>query len=107
MNFPVWAKAVSAQGTSKVMAGSINVPVVCAGEVVRPGDVIVADVDGVCVVRKERAKEVNDLALEKLKNEEHIREIVRSGGLSMDHDGGRAKLAELGVEYIEDEEKYG
>jgi 4-hydroxy-4-methyl-2-oxoglutarate aldolase len=85
------------------MAGAVNVPVVCAGELVRPGDVIVADVDGVCVVRRERATEINELALAKLKSEEHIREIVRSGGLSMDHDGGRAKLAELGVEYVESE----
>lgn len=102
INFPVWAKAVSAQGTSKVLPGSVNVPVVCGGELVRPGDVIVADVDGVCVVRKERAKEVNDLSLAKLEHEVHIREHVKKGGLSMDLDGGRAKLAELGVEYIDE-----
>lgn len=105
MNFPVWAKAVSAQGTSKVMAGSINVPVVCAGELVRPGDVIVADVDGVCVIRKEKAKEVNELALKKLESEEEIRQRLREGELSMDFDGGREKLAELGIEYVENEDR--
>jgi len=101
MNFPVWAKAVSAQGCSKVLAGSVNVPVVCAGEVVRPGDVIVADPDGVCVVRREKAKEINDAAQEKLKKEEHDRGLYRSGTLSVDLGGKREKLVELGVEYVD------
>jgi len=104
MNFPVWAKAVSAQGCSKVLAGSVNVPVVCAGELVRPGDVIVADPDGVCVVRKERAGEVNDAAREDLKNEARDRALYESGTLSVDLGGKREKLAELGVEYIEEEQ---
>ena len=104
MNFPVWAKAVSAQGCSKVTAGSVNVPIVCAGEIVRPGDVIVADPDGVCVVRKEKAKEISVWALEKLKAEEDNREFLKGGGLSMDFGDRRSVLASLGVVYLEQEE---
>ena len=104
IQFPVWSKAISAQGTSKVMPGSVNIPVVCAGELVRPGDVIVADVDGVCVVRKERAAEINELSLAKLQSEVNIREVVRNGGLSMDITGSRATIAELGIEYVESDD---
>ncbi len=104
MNFPVWAKAISAQGCSKVTPGSVNVPIICAGEIVRPGDVIVADVDGVCVVRKEKAVEINGLALKKLEKEKESRDFLSKGGLSIDFDDRRAVLAELGVEYIENEE---
>jgi len=104
MNFPVWAKAVSAQGCSKVTAGSVNVPIVCAGQVVRPGDVIVADPDGVCVVRKEKAKEISVLALKKLQSEEDNRKFLSEGGLSMDFGDRRSVLASLGVVYLEGEE---
>jgi len=103
MNFPVWAKAISAQGCSKVTAGSVNVPIICAGELIRPGDVIVADVDGVCVVRKEKAQEINELSLKKLKGEESNRERFRKGELSVDLDGRREMIASLGIEYIDGE----
>lgn len=103
MNFPVWSKAISAQGCSKATAGSVNVPIVCAGEVVRPGDVIVADVDGVCVVRKDRAEDINRLALEKFANEEKNRELFKTGALSIDLDGRRAMIEALGIEYVEEE----
>jgi 4-hydroxy-4-methyl-2-oxoglutarate aldolase len=86
-----------------VLGGSVNVPVTCAGELVRPGDVIVGDIDGVCVVRKEKSEEINDLALKKLQSEETVRARLKNGELGLDFDGGREKLAELGVEYIEDE----
>jgi 4-hydroxy-4-methyl-2-oxoglutarate aldolase len=104
LNFPVWAKAISAQGTAKVTAGSVNVPIVCAGALVRPGDIIVADADGICVVPKEKADEINGLALKKFEKEEQNRELFKKGEYSIDLDDRRAVLAELGVEYIEEEE---
>ena len=106
MNFPVWAKAVSAQGTSKVLAGSVNVPTICAGELVRGGDIIVADPDGVCVVRRERAEEINEATQAKLKQEEHDRALYKAGTLSIDLGDKREKLKELGVEYVDELESY-
>lgn len=102
MEFPVWAKAIHAQGTVKATAGSVNVPVVCAGASVSPGDVIVADVDGVVVVPRESAEEVARLGNERLAKEEKSRERLRKGELGLDFYGLRAKLAELGVRYIDE-----
>src|SRR5712691_12251909 len=104
MEFPVWSKAISAQGTVKNTAGSINVPVVCAGAAVRPGDVIVADVDGVVVIPRLAAAEVVRLGNERLAKEQKARERLRSGELGLDFYGLRAKLAELGVRYVDHEE---
>lgn len=101
MDFPAWAKAVSAQGTVKATAGSVNIPVVCAGAIVFPGDVIVGDADGVVVVRREAAAEVADLAAARLVKEEKSRERLRNGELGVDFYGLRAKLKELGVEYVD------
>jgi 4-hydroxy-4-methyl-2-oxoglutarate aldolase len=103
MEFPVWAKAIHAQGTVKATAGSVNVPVVCAGASVRPGDVIVADVDGVVVVPRESAEDVVRLGNERLAKEEKSRERLRKGELGLDFYGLRAKLAELGVRYIDED----
>ena len=102
MQFPVWSKAVSAQGTVKATAGSVNVPVVCAGTTVRPGDVIVADADGVVVVKKETAAEVARLAAERFAKEQKTRERLKSGELGVDFYGLRAKLTELGVRYVDE-----
>ena len=102
MQFPVWSKAVSAQGTVKATAGSVNVPVVCAGTPVRPGDVIVADADGVVVVKKETAAEVARLAAERFAKEQKTRERLKAGELGVDFYGLRAKLTELGVRYVDD-----
>ncbi|MCI0663957.1 MAG: 4-carboxy-4-hydroxy-2-oxoadipate aldolase/oxaloacetate decarboxylase [Acidobacteria bacterium] len=99
MNFPVWAKAISAQGTVKASAGSINIEVVCAGAIVHPGDVIIADQDGVVIVRREAAEEVARLAQERVAKEQRSRERLRAGELGVDFYGLRAKLKELGVEY--------
>jgi 4-hydroxy-4-methyl-2-oxoglutarate aldolase len=99
MKFAVWSKAVSAQGTVKATPGSVNVPVVCAGALVRPGDVIVADADGVVVVGREQAVEVARLSGERVAKEEKTRARLRNGELGVDFYGLRAKLKELGVEY--------
>src|SRR5262245_51419737 len=103
MNFPVWAKAISAQGTVKATAGSVNVPVVCAGAAIRAGDVVVGDADGVCVVPREAAAEIARLGLERVAKEEKTRERLRHGELGLDFYGFRAKLAELGVRYVDEE----
>lgn len=103
MDFPIWAKAISAQGTVKATAGSVNVTVVCAGAIVRPGDVIVGDADGVCVVRREAAAEVARLGLDRVGKEEKTRERLRNGELGLDFYGFRARLAELGVRYADEE----
>jgi 4-hydroxy-4-methyl-2-oxoglutarate aldolase len=102
MQFPVWAKAICAQGTVKASAGSVNVPVVCAGVLVNPGDVIVADSDGVVVVPLKCAAHVALLAQERIEKEQTARERFRNGELSLDVFGLRAKLKELGVEYCGD-----
>lgn len=103
MNFPVWSKAISAQGTVKNTAGSVNVPVVCGGASIRPGDVIVADLDGVVVVGREAAAEVARLGQERVAKEQKTRERLRNGELGLDFYGLRAKLTELGVRYIDDD----
>lgn len=101
--FPVWSKAVSAQGTVKAVAGSVNIPVVCAGAIVHPGDAIVADIDGVVIVPKRAAGEVVRLGKERVAKEEKTRERLRNGELGLDFHGLRAKLTELGVEYVDEE----
>lgn len=101
MQFPVFSKAISSQGTVKETAGSVNIDVVCAGAIVHPGDVIVADVDGVVVVPRRDAAEVVRLSEERLAKESKNRELLRSGKLGLDMYGLRAKLKTLGVEYVD------
>jgi 4-hydroxy-4-methyl-2-oxoglutarate aldolase len=103
MKFPVWAMAISAQGTVKATAGSVNIAVVCAGAIVNPGDVIVADNDGVVVVPRDRAKEVAELAARRIAKEEQSRQRLSRGELGLDFYGLRATLKELGVEYTDEE----
>jgi 4-hydroxy-4-methyl-2-oxoglutarate aldolase len=105
MQYPVWSKAIHAQGTVKATAGSVNVPIVCAGAIVRPGDVIVGDVDGVVVVKRETAAEVARLAAERAAKEQKNREQLKSGALGLDMYGLRARLAELGVRYVDEAEE--
>jgi 4-hydroxy-4-methyl-2-oxoglutarate aldolase len=102
MDFPVWSKAISAQGTVKATAGSVNVPVVVAGAPVNPGDVIVADVDGVVVVPRELAARIAKLGEDRIAKEEKSREKLRAGELGLDFYGLRAKLKELGAEWKDD-----
>jgi 4-hydroxy-4-methyl-2-oxoglutarate aldolase len=99
LQFPVWAKAVSAQGTVKNTAGSVNIPVVCAGAVVNPGDVVVGDADGVVVVPRLHAAAVAQAAEARLAKEDRSRERLRNGELGIEFYGLRAKLKELGVAY--------
>jgi len=105
MNFPVWSKAISAQGTVKSAAGSVNVPIVCAGAAVQPGDVIMADADGVVVVPRQAAAGIAKLGNERVAKEQKSRERLRNGELGLDFYGLRAKLTELGVRYVDEEKE--
>jgi 4-hydroxy-4-methyl-2-oxoglutarate aldolase len=104
MSFPVWAKAISAQGTVKATPGSVNVPVVCAGAIVRAGDVVVGDADGVVVVPGQAAADIARLGTDRVAKEQKTRERLRSGELGLDFYGFRARLAELGVQYVDHED---
>ncbi len=103
MDFPVWAKAVHAQGTVKSTGGSVNVAVVCAGAAVNPGDVIVADADGVVVVPRDQAAAVARAGAERVAKEEKTRERLRNRELGLDFYGLREKLKQLGVVYQDSE----
>jgi 4-hydroxy-4-methyl-2-oxoglutarate aldolase len=104
MNFPVWSKAISAQGTVKASAGSVNVDLICAGALVHPGDIVVGDADGVVIVKREDGNEVARLSALRAEKEEATRRRLQAGELGIDFYGLRETLRTLGVEYVEEDQ---
>jgi 4-hydroxy-4-methyl-2-oxoglutarate aldolase len=103
MGFPVWSRAVNAKGTVKATVGSVNTPIICAGALVHPGDVVVADDDGVVIVPRLQAAKVAAAAAARETKEAGTRKRLASGELCVDVYGMREPLAKAGLKYFDDE----
>ena len=103
MQFPVWSAAVCAQGTVKETVANVNTSIICAKQRIAPGDLVVADDDGVVIVRKEEAETVLEKARQRVANEEEKRVRFEAGDLGLDIYGMRERLAEVGLRYVESE----
>ena len=103
MQFPIWSAAVCAQGTVKETVANVNTSIVCARQRIVPGDLVVADDDGVVIVRKEEAETVLEKARQRVASEEEKRALLEAGDLGLDIYGMRERLAEKGLRYVESE----
>ncbi len=101
MGFPVWSRAIFAQGTVKETIGNVNVPIVCAGALVTPGDLIVADDDGVVVVARSRVQDILEKSNARELKEAGVRKRLEAGELGLDIYGMRQRLADKGLRWVE------
>jgi 4-hydroxy-4-methyl-2-oxoglutarate aldolase len=105
MGFPIWSRTISAQGTVKVTAGAVNVPISIGGTIIAPGDVVVADDDGVVCVPLQKAEVIAAAAVQRVEKEVAMREALRRGELGLDLYGMRPLLERLGVAYVPADEE--
>lgn len=101
MDFPVWSRAVSAQGTVKATLGAVNVPIVCAGQLIHPGDAVIGDDDGVVVVRRTEAAQVAEALAKRTAREDATRQLLAQGTLGLDLYDMRPKLERAGLIYVD------